>query len=214
MRSLGVAILLLLPVALRADDDPAAAVADDLKKIVDVFTIVDQQAADPVSPDQAIYQGAIPGVLRTLDPHSIFFDPDRFQQLQQMQRSESKGCGTIVSIVPGRVTILQTIEGSPSAKSGLSAGDEILAINNIPLSQLVPEQLIQLLTQARQQAAVLDVRKPGNARAFRLSLSPELIDAPSVDRVFMLTPGVGYLRIKSFDEPTGKLVKSSIDALG
>ena len=67
---------------------------------------------------------------------------------------------------------------------------------------------------ASAQAALLDVRKPGNARAFRLTLSPELIDAPSVDRVFMLTPGVGYLRIKSFDEPTGKLVKSSIDALG
>ncbi len=214
MRRFAVVILLLLPVALRADDDAAAAGAGDLKKIIDVFVTLDEQAADPVSPDQAIYQGAIPGMLRTLDPHSIFFDPEQFQQLQQMQQSESKGFGTIVSIVPGRVTILQTMEGSPSAKSGLSAGDEILAINNIPLSQLVPEQLIQLLSQARQQAALLDVRKPGNARAFRLTLSPELIDAPSVDRVFMLTPGVGYLRIKSFDEPTGKLVKSSIDALG
>ena len=214
MRALAAVLLLLLPMAMRADDDPAAAVADDLKKIIDVFVALDEHAADPVSADDAIYQGAIPGMLRTLDPHSIFFDPDRFQQLQQMQQSESKGFGTIVSIVPGRVTILQTLEGSPSAKSGLSAGDEILAINNIPLSQLVPEQLIQLLTQARQQAAVLDVRKPGNARAFRLSLSPELIDAPSVDRVFMLSPGVGYLRIKSFDEPTGKLVKNSIETLG
>lgn len=214
MRMFAVVILMLLPVALRADDDPAATMAHDLKKIVDIFVTLEEQAADPVSPDQAIYRGAIPGMLRTLDPHSIFFDPEQFQQLQQMQQSESKGFGTIVSIVPGRVTILQTMEGSPSAKAGLSAGDEILAINNIPLSQLVPEQLIQLLSQARQQAAVLDVRKPGNARAFRLTLSPELIDAPSVDRVFMVVPGVGYLRIKSFDEPTGKLVKSSIDALG
>ena len=214
MRALAAVLFLLLPVVVRADDDPAAAVADDLKKIIDVFVTLDEHAADPVSADEAFYQGAIPGMLRTLDPHSIFFDPDRFQQLQQMQQSESKGFGTIVSIVPGRVTILQTMEGSPSAKSGLSAGDEILAINNIPLSQLVPEQLIQLLTQARQQAVVLDVRKPGNVRAFRLSLSPELIDAPSVDRVFMLAPDLGYLRIKSFDEPTGKLVKSSIEALG
>lgn len=213
MRTLAL-ILLLLPAALRADDDPAPALADELKKIVDVFLTVDEHAADPVSPDQALYQGAIPGMLRTLDPHSIFFDPDQFQQLQQMQRSESKGFGTIVSVVPGRVTILQTMEGSPSAKSGLSAGDEILAINNIPLAPLVPEQLVQLLSQARQQAAVLDVRKPGNARPFRLTLSPELIDAPSVDRAFLLEPGVGYLRIKSFDEPTGKLVKSTIEKLG
>ena len=214
MRTLAIIALLLLPAALRADDDPAAGLADDLKKLLDVFTIVDQQAADPVSPDQALYQGAIPGMLRTLDPHSIFFDPDQFQQLQQMQRSESKGFGTIVSISPGQVTILQTMEGSPSAKSGLSAGDQILAINNIPLGQLVPEQLVQLLSQARQQAAVLDVRKPGNARAFRLTLSPELIDAPSVDRAFQIEPDIGYLRIKSFDEPTGKLVKATIEKLG
>jgi carboxyl-terminal processing protease len=214
MRILAIIALLLLPAGLRADDDPAAGLADDLKKLLDVFTIVDQQAADPVSPDQALYQGAIPGMLRTLDPHSIFFDPDQFQQLQQMQRSESKGFGTIVSINPGQVTILQTMEGSPSAKSGLSAGDVILAINNIPIAPLVPEQLVQLLSQARQQAAVLDVRKPGNARAFRLTLSPELIDAPSVDRAFQIEPGIGYLRIKSFDEPTGKLLKTTIENLG
>src|ERR1700690_2901913 len=105
MRTLAL-IALLLPSVLWADDDPAATLADDLKKIVDVFLIMDEQAADPVSPDQAFYQGAIPGMLRTLDPHSIFFDPDQFQQLQQMQRSESKGFGTIVNINPGRVTIL------------------------------------------------------------------------------------------------------------
>jgi len=212
-------VLLLLSLALRApllkaDDDAAARLAEDLKKIVDVFLVIDEQAADPVVPDQAIYQGAIPGMLRTLDPHSIFFDPDQFQQLQQMQKSETKGFGTIVSIIPGRVIILQTMEGSPSAKSGLSAGDEILAINNIALGQLEPEQLIQLLSQARQQTALLDVRKPGNVRSYRLTLSPELIDAPSVDRGFLAAPGMGYLRIKSFEEPTARLVKSTIEKLG
>jgi len=222
MRTLALALLLLVavlrPLLLRADDDAAAAsaasLAEDLKKIVDVFVAADENAADPVSPEQAIYQGAIPGMLRTLDPHSIFFDPDQFQQLQQMQKSETKGFGTIVSIVPGRVVILQTMDGSPSAKSGLSAGDEILAINNIPLGPLEPEQLVQLLSQARQQAAMLDVRKPGNARPFRLTLSPELIDAPSVDRGFLAAPGIGYLRIKSFEEPTARLVKSTIEKLG
>jgi carboxyl-terminal processing protease len=153
-------------------------------------------------------------MLRTLDPHSIFFDPDQFQQLQQMEKSEAKGFGTIVSIVPGRVIILQASEGSPSAKAGLGAGDEILAINGIALSQLEPEQLVQLLSQARQQMVVLDVRKPGNARLFRVSLAPELVDTPSVDRAFEIAPGIGYLRIKGFEGPTGKLVKDTIEKLG
>jgi len=60
-------------------------------------------------------------MLKTLDPHSIFFDPGQFEQLKQMQNSESKGFGSIVSVLPGRVIVLQTMEGTPSAKSGLTA---------------------------------------------------------------------------------------------
>ena len=50
---------------------------------------------------QAIYQGAIPGLLRVLDPHSVFFDPGQFDQLQKMQESTQKGFGSVVSLLPG-----------------------------------------------------------------------------------------------------------------
>src|SRR5271165_816567 len=122
-------------------DDPADALSQDLKKLVNVFVAVDREAADPVAPDAAFYQGAIPGMLRTLDPHSIFFDPQQYEQLKEMQKSESKGFGAIVSVLPGRVIVLEALPGAPSAKAGLAAGDEILAINNIPLARLEMEQL-------------------------------------------------------------------------
>src|SRR3984893_14715325 len=77
-----------------------------LKRFVDVLAAVQQQAADPVNTEQAVYQGAIPGMLRRLDPHSVFFDPDQFEQLKQMQVSERKGFGTVVSLLPGRVIVL------------------------------------------------------------------------------------------------------------
>jgi carboxyl-terminal processing protease len=208
------AAFLVSSAPLRADDDPAAALVPELSKMVDVFATVESEAADAVTSDHAIYEGAIPGMLRTLDPHSSFFDPSQFEQLKQMQQSEVKGFGTIVSIVPGRVIVLQTMDGSPAAKSGLSAGDEILAINNIALAPLEPEQLVELLSYARQKAAALDVRHPGNIRVFRLTLSPELIDTPSVDRSFQIAPGIGYLRIKSFDQRTGSLVKDLLEKLG
>src|SRR5579862_1457549 len=119
---------------LLAADDPAQTddpmqVQQELKKIAGVYAAVESESADPISANIAIYQGAIPGMLRTLDPHSVFFDPDQFEQLQQMQSSERKGFGTIVNLLPGRVIVLQTLEGSPSAKAGLSAGDEIVGIN-------------------------------------------------------------------------------------
>jgi carboxyl-terminal processing protease len=197
-----------------AADDPGDQLARELKKIVDVFVTVDQQAADPIPADTAFYQGAIPGMLKTLDPHSIFFDPNQYEQLKQMEKSEQKGFGTIVSVLPGRVVVLQAMPGSPSAKSGFIPGDEILAINGYDLARLEFEQLVQLLSAARQQKAELDIRHPGNVRIFHITMTPELVDSPSVDRAFQVAPGMGYLRVTSFDMGTGKLVKETIEKLG
>ncbi len=209
-------ILLVFTAPLFAQSDPAEKIAPELKKMIDVFVAVEQESADPVSLDAAIYGGAIPGMLHTLDPHSSFFDPEQFQQLQQMEKSEQKGFGSVVSVLPGRVIVLhRVVQGTPSAKAGISAGDEILAINNLALARLEFEQLVQLLSAARQQPQVaLDIRHPGETRLSRIIMSPELVDTPTVDRVFLPAPGIGYLRITSFEEPTGKLVKESIEKLG
>jgi carboxyl-terminal processing protease len=209
-----VALLLLLATGALAADDPITQLETSVKQLVDVYATVENQAADAVPPELALFQGAIPGMLRTLDPHSAFFSPEQFQQLQQMQHSEQKGFGSVVNVLPGRVMVLQTSEGSPSAKAGLSAGDEIVAINNIPLSRLVFEQLIGLLTEARQQRVTLVIRRPGNARLLSISMSPELVDTPSVDRAFLVAPGAGYLRVTAFEEATAGLLKQSIEKLG
>lgn len=212
-------LLLLAPAVLAAppDDtpkDPGATLAAELKKFVGVFNALDQEGADPLPPEVAVYQGAIPGMLRTLDPHSIFFDPGQYEQLKQMEKSESKGFGTVVNVLPGRVIVLQAMAGTPSAKAGLSPGDEILAINGYVLARLEFEQLVQLLTIARQREAQLEVRKPGSARIVHMTLTPELVEAASVDRAFMIAPGIGYLRSTSFEVATGKLIKSTIEKLG
>src|SRR5215472_13508832 len=212
MKTLAAVLLLCIPAL--AADDPASKLVPGVKKLIEVFTAAESEAADPVDPDAAFYQGAIPGMLRTLDPHSSFFDPSQFLQLQQMERSEQKGFGSIVSVLPGRVIVLQTLPGTPSAKAGLSGGDEIVAINGIPLARLEFDQLIGLLTEARQHEVALDVVKPGSARPERISMSPELVDTPSVDRAFMIAPGVAYVRITEFEDPTGKLLQQAIEKLG
>ncbi len=129
-----------------------------------MYSILEEQSADPVPADKAFYEGAIPGMLRRLDPHSVFFDPGQFQQLKELEKSTRKGFGTVVSLLPGRVIILQVLPNTPSARAGLSPGDEILAVNNIALNRLDIEQLVQVLGQTRQRQARLDVRRPGNAR--------------------------------------------------
>jgi carboxyl-terminal processing protease len=186
----------------------------ELKRFIDVYATVEAQSADPFSTEQAFYAGAIPSMLRKLDPFSAFLDPGQTEQLKEMEKSERKGFGSVVSVLPGRVIVLQTLPGTPSAKAGLGPGDEVLVINNIPLNRLTFEQLVQVLTEARQREARLSVRRPGNMRLLQFTLSPELVDSPSVDRSFMLKPGIGYVRVASFEPKTGSLLKTTIDSLG
>jgi carboxyl-terminal processing protease len=197
-----------------APPPPAEDLDGLLKRFTELVAIVESQAADKVNSEQAIYGGAIPGMLRELDPHSIFFDPQQNQQLKEMESSERKGFGTVVSILPGRVIILQALPGTPSAKSGLQPGDEIVAVNNIALARLEFEQIIEFLSQARQHQAQLIVRRPGNVRLLDFILDPALVDSPSVDRAFLLKPGVGYIRANGFDPQTAKQLKAAIENLG
>ena len=164
----------------------------DFAPLVEAFAKVEANAADPVSSDQAICGGAIPGLLRGLDPHSTFLDPQQTEQLKEMERSERKGFGSVVSVLPGRVIVLQTLPGTPSQKAGLSPGDEIIGINNIPLSRLDFDQLIQLLTETRQHQARIDVRRPGNVRALQFVLRSSLDPVEIV--AFALGRGVVVLR--------------------
>jgi carboxyl-terminal processing protease len=204
------AIFLCAAVVLPAADD----LDKQLKTFVDAFAIVEANAADPISSEQAFYQGAIPGLLRKLDPHSVFFDPGQFDQLKKMESSTQKGFGTIVTIVPGRVVVLQTTPGTPSAKSGLAPGDAIIAINNYVIARLDLEQLSELLSESRQHPAQLDVMRPGSGSIMRLILTPEEMQTSSVERTFFIGPGIGYLHVTSFDENTGKDIRAAIEKLG
>jgi carboxyl-terminal processing protease len=197
-----------------APEDRAAQLEPFVRKFTDVLSILQEYGADAPTLDPAINQGALPGMLKTLDPHSIFFDPDNFKQLQEMETSVRRGFGTIVSLLPGRVIILQVQAGSPSARAGLQPGDSIIAINSIALAQLDTDQLVGLLGQARTIKVKLDVHRQNTPRLLEFVLSPEAIDTPSVERIFTAAPGIGYLRVGGFEVKTGKDIHAAIEKLG
>lgn len=193
--------------------DPAADLAPELKRFLDVFSTVTAKSADPVPTEKLLFEGAIPAMLRRLDPHTQFFEPAQFDQLKQMEQSEQKGFGSIVSVLPGQVIFLQTLPGTPSSKAGIQPGDEMVAINNVGIGNLEPEQILQLLTQARQQRIMVYLRRQGVDHLLQMPLTPEIEDAPTVDRSFLLGPGIGYVRITSWDVDTAAQFKKAIEAL-
>src|SRR5258708_30049080 len=108
--------------AASSDDD----VKSSLQAFTKVYSTVEQNFADPLSSDKAIYKGAIPGMLRTLDPHSNFFDPKDFEGLREDQRGHYYGVGMQVQGRNGKTIVIAPFVGSPAYKAGLRPGDVIL----------------------------------------------------------------------------------------
>jgi carboxyl-terminal processing protease len=196
------------PEADQAKDLPA-----QLEQFVKVLSTVRAEAAEQEPLDKLIYEGAIPSMLRQLDPHTQFFEPAQFEQLKQMEASEQKGFGSVVSVLPGQVIFLQIFPGTPTSKAGIQPGDELLAVNNYAIARLEPDQIIQLLTAARQQKITIFVRRQGNATTLRFELTPELVDSPSIDRAYLLTSGIGLIRIASWDNLTSRQLGEALKKL-
>ncbi len=209
MRSLLVLALLAWPLEALDSDG----LESDLRRFLDVYSVVEANYADPIDPREVFYQGVLPGMMQTLDPHSAFLNPKQYESLREMQRSTEKGFGSVVSLLPGRVIVLQTLPDSPSARAGLSPGDEIMVINRYPLSRLTIDQLVQLLSQSRQQRAQLMVKRPDFVRLIPMELVPAEMADPSVRHSFFLEPGTAYVKLANFEQTTAGEFRDAIERL-
>ena len=110
---------------------------DSLHSFTDVYSLVEQNYADKLNTDKAdkaIYDGAIPGMLHTLDPHSNFYDPKAYAQMREDQHGKYYGVGMTIQPQPDKggapkIVVVYPFEGTPSFKAGIRPGDVILAIN-------------------------------------------------------------------------------------
>ena len=214
---MGIGLLLaaLATISLAASGpDTAVALEQESKRFLEVFGLLDRHLAQPVDPVAAIYDGALPAMLWTLDPHSSFLNPAQFESLREMQRSTEKGFGSVVNLLPGRVIVLQTLPDSPSARAGIAPGDEIVVLNGQPLAQLPIQQLVAVLGSARQDRAQLLVRRPNFPNLLDMTLVPAEMADPSVSRSFLLEPGVAYAKILNFEAETAVELERAIAALG
>src|SRR6201992_493556 len=105
---------------------------DSLREFTDVYSLVEQNYAEPLDHDKvdkAIYDGAIPGMLHVLDPHSNFYDPKAFAQMREDQHGKYYGVGMQIQPQGTKIVVLAPFEGTPSYKAGIRPGDVILAVD-------------------------------------------------------------------------------------
>jgi carboxyl-terminal processing protease len=183
-------------------------------KFAGIYGKLEQNYLAPVDPDQAVLNGAIRGMLSSLDPFSAFFDRDQFEMLQQQARGQTKGFGSILYVQTGKVVILQTAQGSPSERAGLGPGDEIVEVNGTRIDRLDFQSLIQVLERARAQRVHLGVIHPGQLVSQDFVLNPAEVALPTVDKSFVYAPGIAYVHLTGFEEKTAQEVADAVTRLG
>jgi carboxyl-terminal processing protease len=208
------------PVSAAAEQSVASSSDGDVKASLEAFTkvydTVEENAATKVSPDKAIYKGAIPGMLRTLDPHSNFFDPKEFASLREEQHGAYYGIGMYIGPQPrtGKPMVMYPFGGSPAYKAGLRPGDVLIEVNGKRVDNLTTVQVADMLKGPKGTAVEVVVTREGAPKPITFHLVRDEISRNSVDEAFWIKPGIAYMRIQSFTETTSKEVDDNLKRLG
>ncbi len=195
---------------------------DSLHSFTNVYSLVEQNYAEPMTTDKtdkAIYDGAIPGMLHVLDPHSNFYDPKAYAQMREDQHGKYYGVGMTIQPQPTpngktKIVVLYPFEGTPSYKAGIKPGDVIVSVDGKPTDGLDSLAVSMLLKGSRGTHVSVTMTREGSPHPLVFDLVRDEIPRPSVDLAFLIRPGVGYIHVSSFIETTSHEVGDALDTFG
>ena len=190
-------------------------IRDSLKSFTDVYAIVEQNYAEPIQGDKAdtaIYDGAIPGMLRVLDPHSNFYDPKAYAKMREDQRGHYYGVGMVIQQQNNKVYVITPYEGTPSFRAGIRPGDIISAIDGKSTEGMTSDVVAKNLKGPKGTHVQVSVVREGQGKALTFDLVRDEIPHPSVDLKYEIRPGVGYIHLTQFQETTAQEVNSAIES--
>ncbi len=189
-------------------------IRDSLKTFTDVYALVEQNYAEPINGDKAdtaIYDGAIPGMLRVLDPHSNFYDPKAYAKMREDQRGHYYGVGMVIQQQGNKVFVIEPKEGTPSFRAGIRPGDVISAIDGKSADGMSSDLVAKSLKGPKGTHVQVTMVREGQSKPLVFDLVRDEIPNPSVDLAYEIRPGVGYIHLTQFQETTAQEVIDAIN---
>ncbi|HUD56438.1 MAG TPA: S41 family peptidase [Terracidiphilus sp.] len=189
-------------------------IRDSLKTFTDVYALVEQNYAEPINGDKAdtaIYDGAIPGMLRVLDPHSNFYDPKSYAKMREDQRGHYYGVGMVIQQQGTKVYVITPYENTPSFRAGIRPGDVISAIDGKTADGMSSDLVAKSLKGPKGTHVQVTMIREGQPKPLVFDLVRDEIPHPSVDLAYEIKPGVGYIHLTQFQETTAQEVGDAVD---
>ena len=184
----------------------------DVYKKIDVFGEVlekiNKEYVDEIDQSESM-DSAINGLLQSLDPYSAYMSPEIFEEMQTETSGEFGGLGIEVSMESGVVKVISPIDDTPASRAGIKAGDYIVKIDNTQVQGKSLSEAVELMRGPVGSEIELTVRRIGQKKAITFNIVREIIQIKSV-KADILEKNIGYIRLTSFNENSGKQIREKI----
>ena len=186
---------------------------DSVRTFTRVLSVVERNYADPVDTDKAIYDGAIPGMLHVLDPHSNFFDPKQYALFREEQEGKYYGVGMVVAQRENQTVVQSPFPNSPAFKAGIRPGDIIMKVDGKSCTGLTTTEVADLLKGAKGTPVHISLGREGWDKPIEVTVVRDEIPRPGVAYSEMVKPGIGYVHVTTFNETTDADLKDALKQL-
>src|SRR5262245_39890688 len=180
---------------------------EELKTFSDVLTQVQKNYVDETKVKDLV-QGAIRGMLATLDPHSAYMTPEMYKEMQVETKGEFGGVGIQIGVKENRLAVIAPIEGTPAHRAGIKAGDFITKVNDESTKDLTLMDAVQKMRGPKGTKVNLTVQRDGTPELLQFTLVRDTIKIDSVKAKTL--DNMGYIRLSQFQEATGRDLSKSL----
>lgn len=184
---------------------------DKLKVFAEVLSQMEKNYVEPVDSAKLV-DGALQGMINTLDPHSAYMPPEVYREIQVDTKGEFGGLGIQIGIKDNRLTVISPIEGTPADRAGVEAGDFISQIEGASTKNMTLVDAVNKLRGPKGTKVNLLLQREGQAAPIRVTLVRETIKIQSV-KSEMLEDRIGYVRITQFQEQTSGDLRQALRRL-
>lgn len=182
-----------------------------LEIFANVLSILQENYVEEINTDETI-EGAISGMLLSLDPHSSYLTAKDFDELQDETRGSFSGIGIEITVRDGILTVISPIAGTPADKAGLQAKDLIVKINGEVTKDMPSMEAIKKLRGPKGSEVTISIYRDGWQDLKEITIVRDTIPLQSVSGLF-LEPGFAYIRITNFQGQTTKDLKKMLTDL-
>lgn len=166
----------------------------------------------------SVFKSSIIGMLRSLDPHSNYYDREEYEELKTDQRSEYFGIGaSIQNYLLGEQAdtyITATFQGSPASRAGLRFGDRIVAVDDVNMTGKLSLEVRDKIRGPRGSIVRITVERAADKRIQTVEITRDAVPQPSVPDAYLLKPGVGYIDMtRGFNYSTTDELKEALETL-